>query len=337
LYNNGSICITITGGTAPFPVGAGWVQSATIPSEWCLSGLSAGSYTISVTDINNCITASQTVTLTRPTPLTAFTTSNVNVNCPIKEVSQTNYVFANGGVPGYSYSWSGGNTCIPVNPQCMTTSVNGNYSAFVNDQEGLALGCIAVQVPIIVNLPVIGNPLMSISSNSGTICGNFAVNDPITLTNISTGNYTSLQWSIDGIPLGITNSLIHNFTTIGNHTITLVVNYAIGGVTCTYSVIETIAITKGYEMIVPNGFTPGNHDAINDTIKPEFNCMGVVEMQVYDTWGSLLYAESGTSLVGWDGTVNGHESENGNYIIVVKATTLFGAEINYNGPFTLLK
>jgi gliding motility-associated-like protein len=337
LYNNGSICITITGGTAPFPVGSGWVQSATIPSEWCLSGLSAGSYTISVTDINNCITASQTVTLTRPTPLTAFATSNVNVNCPIKEVSQTNYVFANGGVPGYSYSWSGGNTCIPVNPQCMTTSVNGNYSAFVNDQEGLALGCIAVQVPIIVNLPVIGNPLMSISSNSGTICGNFAVNDPITLTNISTGNYTSLQWSIDGIPLGITNSLIHNFTTIGNHTITLVVNYAIGGVTCTYSVIETIAITKGYEMIVPNGFTPGNHDAINDTIKPEFNCMGVVEMQVYDTWGSLLYAESGTSLVGWDGTVNGHESENGNYIIVVKATTLFGAEINYNGPFTLLK
>ena len=337
LYNNGSICITITGGTSPFPVGSGWVQSTTIPSEWCLSGLSAGPYTISVTDINNCITASQTVTLTRPTPLTAFATSNVNVNCPIKEVSQTNYVFANGGVPGYSYSWSGGNTCIPVNPQCMTTAVNGNYSAFVNDQEGLALGCIAVQVPIIVNLPVIGNPLMSISSNSGTICGNFAVNDPITLTNISTGNYTSVQWSIDGIPLGITNSLIHNFTTIGNHTVTLVVNYAIGGVTCTYSVTETIAITKGYEMIVPNGFTPGNHDAINDTIKPEFNCMGVVEMQVYDTWGSLLYAESGTSLVGWDGTVNGHESENGNYIIVVKATTLFGAEINYNGPFTLLK
>ena len=337
LYNNGSICITITGGTSPFPVGSGWVQSTTIPSEWCLSGLSAGPYTISVTDINNCITASQTVTLTRPTPLTAFATSNVNVNCPIKEVSQTNYVFANGGVPGYSYSWSGGNTCIPVNPQCMTTAVNGNYSAFVNDQEGLALGCIAVQVPIIVNLPVIGNPLMSISSNSGTICGNFAVNDPITLTNISTGNYTSVQWSIDGIPLGITNSLIHNFTTIGNHTVTLVVNYAIGGVTCTYTVSETIAITKGYDMVVPNGFTPGNNDNINDTIKPEFNCMGVVEMRVYDTWGSLLYVEAGTSLIGWDGTIDGHESENGNYIIVVKATTLFGAEINYNGPFTLLK
>ena len=337
LYDNGSICIKITGGTSPFPVGAGWVQSTTIPGEWCLTGLTAGSYTISISDINNCPVASQPVTLTRPASLTVFATSNVNVTCPIKEVSQTNYIFANGGVPGYTFSWSGGNACVPVNPQCMTTSVNGNYTAFVNDQEGNTLGCIPVQVPVNVNLPSIGNPLMSISSNSGTICGNYAVNDPITLTNISTGNYTSVQWSIDGIPVGNINSIIHNFTTIGNHTITLVVNYAIGGVTCTYTVSETIAITKGYDMVVPNGFTPGNNDNINDTIKPEFNCMGVVEMRVYDTWGSLLYVEAGTSLIGWDGTIDGHESENGNYIIVVKATTLFGAEINYNGPFTLLK
>jgi gliding motility-associated-like protein len=219
----------------------------------------------------------------------------------------------------------------------MTTSVNGAYLVDVNDVEGNTLGCIPVQVPINVNLPVIGDALMNIASNSGTICGNFAVNDPITLTNISTGNYTSIQWSVDGIPIGSTDSIIHNFTTIGDHTITLLVNYAIGGVTCTYTVSETIAITKGYDMVVPTGFTPGNYDAINDTIKPEFNCMGVVEMKVYDTWGSLLYVESGTSLIGWDGKINGRESENGNYIIVVRATTLFGAEINYNGPFTLLK
>jgi hypothetical protein len=65
--------------------------------------------------------------------------------------------------------------------------------------------------------------------------------------------------------------------------------------------------------------------------------MSNVEMRVYDTWGSLLYVEAGATLIGWDGKINGRESENGNYIIVVKATTLFGAEINYNGPFTLLK
>ena len=340
LYNNGSICITITGGTTAFPVGSGWVRSTNTltPNDWCLSGLSAGTYPIAIRDLNNCPSTSQIVTLTRPTPLTAFVTSNVNVDCPTKNVSQTNIAFAAGGVPGYFYNWSGGSTCPgPPNPQCMTTDVNGNYTVSVNDQEGVSLGCIAIQVPVLVNLPMIGNPLMSIASSAQTICGIYAINDPITLTNSSTGDYTSIEWFIDGISFAGANSLTHNFTTVGNHTVTLVVNYKIGGVTCTYSITEIIPVTRGYDMVVPNGFTPANYDGINDTIKPEFNCMEGVEMRVYDTWGSLLYVESGPTLTGWNGTINGHESENGNYIIVVRAKTLFGAIIDYNGPFTLLK
>ena len=339
LYNNGSICITITGGTSPRPIGPGWVNTPPLSNDWCLSGLIAGTYTIAIGDANSCPSSTKTVTLTKPTPLTAFVTSNINVNCPIKNVSQTNIVFAAGGVPGYIYNWSGGVPCPgPPNPQCMTTDINGSYTANVNDQEGVSLGCIPIQVPpVVVNLPVIGNPLMSISSNAMSICGIYSINDPISFTNISTGNFTSIQWSVDGISLGGGNTVSHIFTTIGDHSITLVVNYTIGGVTCTYSITEKIAVTRGYDMVVPNAFTPSNHDGINDTIKPEFNCMKEVEMRVYDTWGSLLFVESGPSLKGWDGTINGHESENGNYIIVVRATTLFGAIIDYNGPFTLLK
>jgi gliding motility-associated-like protein len=340
LYDNGSICITITGGTNPFPVGPGWVRSTSplTPNDWCLSGLSAGNYTIAIADANSCPSSTRTVTLTKPTPLTAFVTSNINVNCPIKNVSQTNIVFASGGVPGYTYSWSGGTPCPgPPNPQCMTTDINATYTANVNDFEGFTFGCIPVQVPVLVNLPVIGNPLMSISSSAMSICGIYSINDPISFTNISTGNFTSIQWSVDGISLGGAPSVSHLFTTVGEHSITLVVNYAIGGVTCTYSITEKIKVTKGYDMVVPNAFTPSNNDGINDTIKPEFNCMKEVEMKVYDTWGSLLYVETGTTLKGWDGTINGRESENGNYIIVIKATTLFGAAIDYNGPFTLLK
>ena len=340
LYNNGSICISITGGTNPFPVGPGWVRSTNLltPNDWCLNGLIAGTYSIAVTDVNNCPASSRTITLTRPTPITGFITSNINVNCPIKNVSQTNYLFASGGLPGYVYNWSGGVPCPgPPNPQCMTTDVNGNYQVGVNDQEGITLGCIPVQFPVVVNLPVIGNPLMSISSSAMSICGIYSINDPISFTNISTGNFTSLEWFVDGVSLAGANSVSHIFTTIGDHTITLVVNYSIGGVTCTYSTTQKIAVTRGYDMIVPNAFTPGNHDGINDTFKPEFNCMKEVEMRIYDTWGSLLFVESGATLKGWDGTINGHESENGNYIIVVRATSLFGAIADYNGPFTLLK
>jgi gliding motility-associated-like protein len=342
LYDNGSICIKISGGTSPFPIGTGWVQSITNPDEWCRSGLSAGSYTISISDFNNCPATSQPVTLSIPTPpLTASVINNVNVDCNNKEVSQTNIVFANGGVPGYTFSWSGGNACDPVNPQCMTTAVNGSYSVDVNDQEGILLECITVkpQPPVIyVNLPTIGAPVMSISSDSSTTCGIYAVNDPVTLTNISTGDYTSIQWSVDGILIGgpTDDTIIHNFTTIGNHIITLLVTYAIDGVPCIYPVSQTIAITKGYNMVVPTAFTP-NGDAWNAFIKPEFNCMQSVEMKVFDTWGSLLYSESGAILTGWDGAFKGKPSENGNYIMNVNATTLYGAVIEYNGPFILIK
>ena len=340
LYNNGSICISITGGTNPFPVGPGWVRSTNIstPNDWCLNGLSAGTYTIAIADVNNCPANTRTLTLTRPTPITGFITSNLNVNCPIKNVSQTNYIFASGGIPGYVYNWSGGVPCAgPPNPQCMTTDINGNYFVDVNDQEGITFGCIPVQFPVVVNLPVIGNPLMNISSSAMTICGVYSINDPISFTNVSTGNFTSIEWFVDGVSLAGANSVSHTFTTIGDHNITLVVNYTIGGVTCTYSITQTIAVTRGYDMIVPNAFTPANHDGINDNFKPEYNCMKELEMRVYDTWGSLLYVESGPTLKGWDGTINGHESENGNYIIVVRATTLFGAIVDYNGPFTLIK
>ena len=72
-------------------------------------------------------------------------------------------------------------------------------------------------------------------------------------------------------------------------------------------------------------------------IKPEFNCMQSVEMKVFDTWGSLLYSESGATLTGWNGAFKGKPSENGNYIMNVNATTLYGAVIEYNGPFILIK
>ena len=338
LYDNGTIDITITGGTNPFPVDPGWVRSTSplTPNDWRLSGLSAGTYNIIIDDQYHCPSVSQPVLLTRPAPLTASTTSVDNINCLIKEVSQTNYVFENGGVPGYTFDWSGGNDCVPFNSKCMTTSVNGAYIVDVNDVEGNTLGCIPVQVPINVNLTVIGDALMRISSYSSNTCGIYAVNDPVTLTNISTGVYTSIQWSVDGIPIGINDSIIHNFTTIGDHTITLSVNYAIGGVTCNYTVSERIAITKGYNMVVPTAFTP-NGDAWNAFIKPEFNCMQSVEMKVFDTWGSLLYSESGAILTGWDGAFKGKPSENGNYIMNVNATTLYGAVIEYNGPFILIK
>jgi gliding motility-associated-like protein len=334
-YSNGSICITISGGTNPFPVGAGWTNIG--GNKWCLYNLSAGNYPINVTDINSCAsTGAQVITLTRPTPLQAFVNTNIQVNCATATVTQNNYVFASGGTGNYTFSWSGGNACSPANPQCMTTTQNGNYIAYVNDAEGIANGCPPVEVPFVVNLIQIGEPSFTYDSYAFTNCNGLAINDPIQFTNTSTGNYSSISWTINGQAISSQESFIYSFNQEGDYTVTLTVNYTIAGVTCTYSTTEIVKITKGYDVIVPNAFTP-NGDGINDTIRPIFKCIDKMEMSIYDTWGSLLYFEEGLSLIGWDGTIDGKQAENGNYIIVVRATTFAGKELTINGPVTLIK
>ena len=48
-----------------------------------------------------------------------------------------------------------------------------------------------------------------------------------------------------------------------------------------------------------------------------------INMSIYDTFGSLIYYENNIDLQGWDGTLGWEKAENGNYLIVVKATTIF--------------
>ena len=107
--------------------------------------------------------------------------------------------------------------------------------------------------------------------------------------------------------------------------------------TVAYTDAQTIDVSDGYGLILPNTFTP-NGDGFNDTIRPWYDCIEAIEMSFYDTWGSLLYVESTTDqLSGWNGLINGVPAENGNYIVVVKAVTIYGKEIDLNGPVTLVR
>lgn len=60
-------------------------------------------------------------------------------------------------------------------------------------------------------------------------------------------------------------------------------------------------------------------------------------MDIYDTWGSLIFSETGTTLRGWDGTVNGKDAENGNYYYKMEGTTFYGHTVNQEGPLLLAK
>jgi hypothetical protein len=64
----------------------------------------------------------------------------------------------------------------------------------------------------------------------------------------------------------------------------------------------------------------------------------ISKLDIYDTWGSLIYSETGDEiLVGWDGKFKGFNAENGNYYSKVSAETFYGTIVNSDQTFVLIK
>jgi gliding motility-associated-like protein len=95
------------------------------------------------------------------------------------------------------------------------------------------------------------------------------------------------------------------------------------------------SLEKSY-IVAPNGFTP-NEDGINDYFKPVYKGMQLVRMEIYNTWGNLIYAEENANLVGWNGLVKNKQAENGNYLYKISAISIINEEIALEAMFTLIR
>ena len=212
----------------------------------------------------------------------------------------------------------------------METNVEGSYSVEVTDNNG----CTKTQIFDVV-LPKLGYPEFDYTSFYWQTFGALTFNDPITFTNNSTESFLSVSWDFGDGNSSDENDPVHSYEKKGSYDVTLYVTYFSG---CIYEINKTIYVWDSYEIEFPNAFTP-NGDGINETIRPVYNCMIEVQMSIYDTWGSLVYAEvaEAEDIYGWDGTIDGNPAENGNYIMVVKAVALNGTVVDLNGPVTLIK
>ena len=127
--SDGSIDLTVTGGAAPFTYS--WSNGATTQD---LSSLGAGTYTVTVTDANNCSTTA-TSTITQPSPLTSPTVSSTynggyNIACSGSVNGSIDLTPAGGTFP-FSYNWSNGSTS-----QDLSNVGAGIYSVTVTDLNG---------------------------------------------------------------------------------------------------------------------------------------------------------------------------------------------------------
>src|SRR5690606_28829357 len=96
---NGTATVAPTGGTPGYTYS--WSPSGGTAAT--ASGLSAGSYTVTITDGNFC-QITRTFIITQPAALSA-TTSQTDVSCN-GGANGTATVAPTGGTPGYTYSWA---------------------------------------------------------------------------------------------------------------------------------------------------------------------------------------------------------------------------------------
>ncbi|GAB3497897.1 hypothetical protein GCM10027341_18680 [Spirosoma knui] len=123
--SNGSATVNVSGGTAPYA----YRWSSSESNQPTATGLTAGVYSVTVTDANSC-TLTQQVTVSQP-PLLQIGGSQQDVTC-FGGTNGSATVTAMGGTPSYTYNWSSsgekGNTVSGLSA--------GTYTVTVEDANG---------------------------------------------------------------------------------------------------------------------------------------------------------------------------------------------------------
>ncbi len=319
--NSGAINLLASGGTAPFTYQ--WSNGVTTKD---LIDIPAGNYGVKVNDSRGCIKEAS-FSINRQEPLVIKVDTNTIFNCDAKWVKQKFIAHTTGGVAPYRLHWLSGEIS-GVNNEIMTASQNGIVLLEVID----GLGCEA-SYSLNVKIPVIGNTGFNMSSIGFSMYGLYSIKDPIEFKNTATGEFESIAWDFgDGTTSTDLNPL-HTYLKEGIYEIRQVVKYTFG---CSYTNSLSLKVEKGYEIITPNAFTP-NNNGFNDTFRPVFKGLTKIKLKIFNTWGGTVFEEIGSSLRGWDGKLNGNSSPNGNYFYKITATTFYEDEVEYNGPFVLIK
>lgn len=218
----GAIDLTPIGGTAPYSYT--WSNGATTQD---ISGLPAGTYTVSVNDANGSFGgcgASTTVTIFQPPAPLTLTTTQSNVQC-FGGSNGSIDLTPSGGTPVYYYTWNNGATT-----QDLSGLAIGTYTVTVHDANGITGGC-AATTSITISQPT--TPL-SLTSTQVNVSCNGGSNGAINLTpSGGTPNYSYL-WNNGATSEDITG------LTVGTYTVTVNdANGSSGGCSATTSIIIT--------------------------------------------------------------------------------------------------
>ena len=313
--SNGSATVGVTNGTSPYTYI--W-NTAPAQHTQTATGLSSGTYSITITDANGC-TKQSIVLISQPPPITLFVSGNDTI---CKGYKATLTATVNGGTPVYTYTWnpvSQNGSSIVVTP---TTS--SNYSVEVTD----ANGCTSLIQTL--NVLVLSTPVALFdTASAGTFGSTYLFSDLST----PSAAITVWNWNFGDGNSSTQQNPVHSFPGAGTYTVTEVVFNKFG---CPDTFKRVITINEG--ILIPNVFTPDG-DGINDVWYVPNSGMKEFNVEIFDRWGTKVF-ESTSDEIRWDGrSSSGKLLSDGTYFFVLNAYLKVGyGEKNYStiGYITLL-
>ena len=218
--NNGAIDITPSGGTPGYTFS--WSHG---PTTEDVNTLTAGSYTITLTDANGC-TLDSTFAVTEPTAR-VINKAITDVTCKAG-IDGTIDITPSGGTPGYTFNWSHGPTTEDVN-----TLTAGSYIVTLTDGNGCTLDStftVTEPTALVINKAITnvtcnaGNDgAIDITPSGGTLGYTFSwSHGPITedVGTLTTGNYTVTLTDGNGCTLDSTFTVTEPTALVINKVIT---------------------------------------------------------------------------------------------------------------------
>ncbi|OXA70842.1 hypothetical protein B0A67_14570 [Flavobacterium aquidurense] len=293
---NGTASVNVTGGTGAYTYA--WSPSGGTSAT--ATGLTAGTYTVTVTDANLC-QATQSFIITEPVALTASIAST-NVNCNGAN-NGTATVTATGGTGLYTYTWS------PTGGTAATASglAAGTYTVTVTDANTCSITeTVTITEPSILDVTVAQTDVTCIGAADATAT--------VTATG-GAGNYTYV-WS----PAGGTNAAATGLTA-GNYSVTI--TDANG---CQVTKPVTIITIPDVTAPIPNIATlpaiTGTCSVVSAQIPVPTatdNCAGIINATTTDP---LSYTNAGTHTITWTYNDGHGNTSSQNQTVTVTASPL---------------
>lgn len=198
---NGIINLTATGGSAPYSYN--WSNGSTSED---LSSLSAGTYSVTITDNNGC-TINDSYVITDP-PLLGLSGTKTDITCFGADDGNIDVTVTGGEAP-YTYAWSNGAITEDV-----SGLAPGNYTVNITDNRGCTTNqMFNIQEPAVLslghslnNVTCFGdsNGAIDITVSGGTAPYNYAWSNASTnedLTDLAAANYTVTVTDANGCSL----------------------------------------------------------------------------------------------------------------------------------------